>query len=261
MARGSFFRQLRIGLLLLLLAFVVIDVWVSRIRTHDWSERERVAVYPIAGDNSPVTMRHLQRLGDDDFVALERFFAREAARYAISTEQPVDFQLRHPIAARPPPPPDESGPVANAWWSIKLRWWVWQVTRDDPGPYARIRMFLIFHDPDRRSELPHSLGLRELLAGVAHVFADRRQKPVNDVVIAHELLHTLGATDKYDPATNLPLFPQGYAEPQRQPLYPQRFAELMGGRVPLSADRAEMPAGLGATRVGPLSAQEIAWSR
>ena len=23
----------------------------------------------------------------------------------------------------------------------------------------------------------------------------------NDVVIAHELLHTLGATDKYDPAT------------------------------------------------------------
>ena len=86
-----------------------------------------------------------------------------------------------------------------------------------------------------RAELPHSVGLRKLLLGVAHVFANRRQQPVNNVVIAHELMHTLGATDKYDPANNLPIFPQGFAEPDREPLYPQRFAEIMGGRIPISA--------------------------
>ena len=43
----------------------------------------------------------------------------------------------------------------------------------------------------------------------------------NDMVIAHELLHTLGATDKYDPVNNAPRFPDGYGDPQQMPLYPQ----------------------------------------
>jgi len=34
-------------------------------------------------------------------------------------------------------------------------------------------------------------------------------------VIAHELLYTLNATDKYDLNTGLPIFPNGYAEPER----------------------------------------------
>ena len=56
----------------------------------------------------------------------------------------------------------------------------------------------------------------------------------DDMVIAHELLHTLGATDKYDLRTNQPAHPDGFAEPDREPLYPQSFAELMGGRIPVS---------------------------
>lgn len=43
------------------------------------------------------------------------------------------------------------------------------------------------------------------------------------------------------------------------PLHPQRYAELMGGRIPLSASRAEMPGRLGDTLVGPLTAHEIGW--
>ena len=31
----------------------------------------------------------------------------------------------------------------------------------------------------------------------------------NNVVIAHELLHTVGATDKYDPVTDAPRIPDG----------------------------------------------------
>ena len=52
----------------------------------------------------------------------------------------------------------------------------------------------------------------------------------NDMVMAHELLHTLGATDKYDPASDAPRFPEGYGDPRQVPLYPQQFAELMAGR-------------------------------
>jgi len=83
----------------------------------------------------------------------------------------------------------------------------------------------------------------------------------NAVVIAHELLHTLGATDKYAPDSNLPRFPDGYAEPQRSPRHPQTFAEIMGGRIPIDESRADIPDSLGLTLIGPVTAAEIGWSR
>ena len=81
----------------------------------------------------------------------------------------------------------------------------------------------------------------------------------NDVVIAHELLHTLGASDKYDYGSNAPRFPDGYGDPQQQPLYPQRTAELMAGRRMISATRWEQVYGLEEVVIGPATALEIRW--
>jgi hypothetical protein len=81
----------------------------------------------------------------------------------------------------------------------------------------------------------------------------------NLVVIAHELLHTLGATDKYDFAANAPVYPDGYAEPDAKPLHPQRKAEIMAGRIPLSETRAEMPRGMHQVVIGARTAREINW--
>ena len=81
----------------------------------------------------------------------------------------------------------------------------------------------------------------------------------NNVVIAHELAHTVGATDKYNPANNQPVFPIGYAAPDREPRYPQRDAELMGGRVPRATTEAVMPKSLKQVRVGPATALELRW--
>ena len=57
-----------------------------------------------------------------------------------------------------------------------------------------------------------------------------------------------------------PVFPEGYAEPEREPLFPQRFAEIMGGRLPLSPTTSEIPAGLNRALIGEKTAQEINWS-
>ena len=80
------------------------------------------------------------------------------------------------------------------------------------------------------------------------------------MIITHELLHTLGATDKYDPQTNQPFFPDGFAEPERTPLYPQRWAEIMGGFIAVSEEKGLMPEGLSQTVIGPLTAGEIGWT-
>jgi hypothetical protein len=73
------------------------------------------------------------------------------------------------------------------------------------------------------------------------------------------MLHTLGASDKYLPGTNQPIYPIGYAEPDASPVHPQRYAEIMGGRVPISQSEARMPRSLKAARVGSATALEIRW--
>jgi hypothetical protein len=81
----------------------------------------------------------------------------------------------------------------------------------------------------------------------------------NNVVIAHELLHTVGATDKYDPANDAPRFPEGYGDPHQSPLYPQAKAEIMAGRRLLAADRWQQASSLDEVVVGSATAQEIRW--
>ena len=122
-----------------------------------------------------------------------------------------------------------------------------------------MKLFLLYFDPARSNRLGHSTGLQKGLLGRVNLFASRDMVSANNVVITHEFLHTLGATDKYDLLNNQPLYPDGYAIPQQVPLLPQRYAEIMAGRIPLTENKAEIPAGLGETLIGEKTAREINW--
>jgi len=121
-------------------------------------------------------------------------------------------------------------------------------------------MFVVYYDPKTHQRLAHSLGLQKGLIGVVNAFASPAQASRNNVVIAHEFMHTVGATDKYDPSNNQPVFPEGFAEPDRKPVYPQQRAEIMAGRIPVASNSAIMPRSLAACVVGPKTAQEIRWT-
>lgn len=105
--------------------------------------------------------------------------------------------------------------------------------------------------------LENSVGLQKGMIGIVNAYASRRQRGFNNVIIAHEFLHTLGATDKYDGLNGQPVFPDGIADPDRKPLYPQKIAEIMGGRIALSEFDAVIPSSLKYTTIGPLTASEI----
>ena len=139
-----------------------------------------------------------------------------------------------------------------------MRFWSWSVDKP-PGPTPTIRLFLLYHDPVLSPRLPHSVGLQKGLMGVANLFATHDMADANLVILAHELLHTLDASDKYDPRTNLPQYPDGFAQPLREPRYPQQYAELMAGRIPVSATQAEIPDSLTQVLIGPATAKEIGW--
>lgn len=77
-------------------------------------------------------------------------------------------------------------------------------------------------------------------------------------VISHELMHLLGARDRYAP-DGTTLIPEGLGEPDQDPLYPQLTAEIMAhGRV-LAPGREVAPGHLDELRVGASTAREIGW--
>ena len=254
-------RSLRITLLLLVLAIVAGQTWMDRIRTTSWRQPLWIGIYPLNGDGSANSDRYVSELTPARFADLESFFAREAARYGVPVAAPVHIEL-YPSPRSPPPLlAPGSGALATAWWSLKLRWYAAHAGRDAAQPAPHIRVFVLYHDPQLTERVPHSLGLQKGLVGVVYAFADAADDGGNSIVIAHELMHTLGATDKYDPQSDAPLYPQGFAEPLRRPLYPQPQAEIMAGRRPLTATEAVMPESLREVVVGPLTAAEIRWVR
>lgn len=253
-------RRLRIAVLLLILLFVGLDTYFDRVYSTDWNIPLRIAAYPINADGSDATERYIQQQRADAFHAIETFFEQEAKQYGLQMERPIRLTLAPQLRQQPPTLPRKAGRLAIASWSLRMRHWAWRVP-GAPGPAPDVKLFVLYHDPARSASLPHSVGLQKGLFGIVHVFADDDMKGSNDTVIAHELLHTLGATDRYDLRTNQPAHPDGYAEPDRQPLYPQSFAELMGGRIPLSSGESVTPESLRQVIVGGKTAAEIGWTK
>ena len=250
-------RNIRIAILLLILVFVALDTWFDRVYSTDWNNSLHVAILPVNADGSAAAERYIQSLGESAFQPIDSFFAEEAPEYGVALEQPVRMVLGPRVNELPPMLEPGTGRLGVMLWSLRARYWAW---RFDGPPGTAIKLFALYHDPQKSPALPHSLGLQKGLFGIVHVFADAAMAGSNDTVIAHELLHTLGATDKYDLRSTLPLLPEGYAEPDREPLYPQSFAELMGGRIPVTATRAEIPESLRQVVIGPQTAAEIGWT-
>lgn len=260
MAQGNFIRTLRQLLMFTVLVVVLGGTYLSRARSTTWEQPLWVGLYPISADDRRVTNDYIAGLDKKSFASIETFMRTEAQGFGIGIDRPVRLELGNKVTELPPEPPERPNPLTVMFWSLQLRWWAYQMTKDQPGAEPHIKMFLVYHDPEVTDTVPHSLGMKEGMIGVAHLFAKRNMRGSNKVVIAHEMLHTLGATDKYGLVGNFPKFPSGYAEPERKPRHPQRYAEIMGGRIPLSKAESSVPSSLKKVRVGAVTAAEISWT-
>lgn len=258
MLSGGFFKQLRILFLLFVLFIVAIDTYLTRIRSTDWDMPLRVVVYPINGDGSEVSAHYIDQLTIEPFKDIEVFMQDEAAQYQLPIQQPVLMKLAHPVNEIPPKPPQDRNMLSVMWWSLRLRYWAFSVD-EYKGPAPDVRIFVVYHDPEQNNHLDHSLGLEKGMIGVVNAFADKQMELPNNIVITHEFLHTVGASDKYDLSTGQPLYPDGFFEPDKQPRYPQEYAEIMVGVIPVSDSHSEMPKGLYQTIIGKRTAGEINW--
>jgi hypothetical protein len=122
-------------------------------------------------------------------------------------------------------------------------------------------IYLHFYSPqpDRRARYPlEYYGYRSQHEGVVFIPLDKENVEFALVNVAHEILHLMGAKDKFD-SFGRPLYPHGYAEPNRVPLYPQVAAEIMARSIPLGNDRTAPVTKLSQAVVGHRTALELNW--
>ena len=250
------FRRLRILLLLGVLAAAAGLSWLEQFMVRGWQVPLAVVVIPINGDGSQQAAETIRTLRVGDFDDINAFLQRETARYGVKQSPAMQVTLLPELKRKPPAPPRDGSVLKTVFWSLQLRWWVYQQSDAWLPQLGTIKLYVLYHAPEEGIALEHSLGLQKGLIGVVHAFADIRQTAQNNIVIAHELLHTLGATDKYD-AEGRPVYPQGYAEPELPQPMPRREAEIMAGRLVNAAGRLVMPPGLEQCVIGAMTAHEI----
>ena len=262
----SAWRKWRVGLLVL--ALIVIAAWaggVQKVRKSrtQWNRPLEVAIVllaPAAIDEARV-VRLRDALGDLDGRLAAEFgrYGRGGRPFAFSLVGPIPFHGTLPFT------PDSPRLVDRA----KHAWRLWRTLRDidsgsgfDPKPYdARIYMFLEPATTSGGAVTTFAEGSGAVGGEVGFV---RAAAGPNDAVlaltaVAHELLHCLGATDKYD-ASGHTVVPDGLAEPQLAPRFPQRYAEWMAGEIPSGPGQGRLPASLAELRVGPVTAREVGWA-
>ena len=252
-------KRLRIAVLLYVLLFVAAAQFFTARNAADWDAPLWVDIYAVAGDDSAVTRRFVESLSVTEFADAEAFFTREAKRYGVELEQPFKLRVIGEYADGLPQLDARAGPFGVLVWSLRMRWLATRLSWQAEEPSGDIVVFAVFHEPTNGVALDRSTALDKGLIAVANLFAGRDARATNQIVLAHELLHTLRATDKYSLESNAPSYPDGYAAPDARPLLPQSKAELMAGRIPLDERRAEMPSDLGAVVIGAATAREIGW--
>lgn len=250
-------KKFRIAILLLILAIVGIRSWQEQADLN-WKNSFYVAVYPVNAENSPVVAQYINNLQVNDFEPASQYLNAEAKRYGIDLYRPVNIVLGKSALQLPPAPPTDGNALKVILWSLKLRYFAWRNAQNFRVK-PQIQLYLLYYNPVTDRSLSHSTALQKGRVGRINLFGEKSYNDQNLVILSHELLHTLGASDKYDFANNMPIFPDGYANPQQQPLYPQTQAELMGGRIALTEQKAVIPKNLAQTIIGQKTAQEIGW--
>jgi len=253
------FRYLRIAVLLTILVIVAGNQFLTGNRFSSWEKPLWVTVYPIPVEPDGNIQRYVDDLGADSFREIGDFLRQQASRHGRQIDKPIVIQLAKPLASLPPELPLEGARLSTALWSLKMRWWSWRQGGQDGLAPDDIRMFVLYQKKSINGPMERSVGIKNGSYGLVHAVASRQATARNSMIITHELMHILGASDKYDLGSGQPIAPDGLANPGQSPLYPQQRAEIMGARIATSATRWRHPASLRSCVVGTVTATEIGW--
>lgn len=250
-------KSIRVLLLLLILAPLTFVAFAERDPRPGWDRPMVVGIYPYSADEDPAVLEWIERLSPADFRPIEAWLAGQAAAYQLEVDIPFELLLGRPLQNAPPPPPRQDKTWERLRWAAALRWWAWRF--DDQGLGIDIIVVARFHGESTPYRQLQSIGMHSPRLALVKQIASELEQPRNKLILAHELLHTVGASDHYQPGSGRPRHPQGYVEPNREPRYPQPAGEVMSMAWPFAADIHIDLHELENARIGATTAREIGW--
>jgi hypothetical protein len=259
--RSRAFFRVRVVVLLVVLFGVALYAWNdvrSRKARHDWASPLEVAVVVLAepGVDPAALDAFRARLP-----ALEEQLTAEKHRYQRGTWKPFAFTMFGPLAPNGAAPKlEEDGFLALAGHSY-ANWRYFGEVDERAHLTAKAyasRIYVTVRAPrDAERTFVEGESEQDGRIGTVDVELDPGSVDFALIVVAHELMHTLGATDKYD-AKGRPKFPEGLAEPDLGTY--QTKVEIMAQTRPVTIDLFAQPDTLGDVAVGPATAREIGWT-
>jgi hypothetical protein len=260
---GSRFYYARLTLLLALL-FVVVTYAIHDVRSRharkEWDHTLSVAIVVIrhgaVDDGSINALR-------DRAPALASRLESELHRYAPSAKAPFAFTVFGAIdGMQPAPTVNGDGLVALASYAWDLHRWTSNIdSRVNlvAGAYDS-RIYVTAEPPTSKKHMIEGASEPGGRVGVVTVDLDALTIDYALAVIAHELFHTLDATDKYDEGGHTRV-PDGLAEPDLAPRFPQRLVEVMAQGRPTSPTEEKTLDVIDELAVGPATAREVGWTQ
>ncbi|MBL9039135.1 MAG: hypothetical protein JNG84_11505 [Archangium sp.] len=253
--RKNAFRNARVAVLLLTMAGVVL--WgIGRARRLDrrtsWERPLRISVVLLA--TRPLTDQETSPWAST-MEALDAWFSREWARFhAGETAAMVQWQLETPavVAALPGIPTSTSDTIA-------LGQRLDDVDRGISAPVTDATIYVVL-SAGNEAELVEGIGEAGGRRGLVFGRLGDTDVQLEATAIAHELLHCLGASDKYDGAGHARV-PEGLVAPEQEPRYPQPAAEVMVGEKPTAPNEGTPARRLDEVQIGPTTAREVRWTR
>jgi hypothetical protein len=254
-------RALRVSLLLALLVGVIVyaahDV-LSRRARNEWKRTLDVAFVVVTepGVDTSATAELRVRLPE-----LSQRLSAELRRYRPSAPAPFAFVAYGPVAlGRPVPGLSGEGLAADARYAWDLRGFTREVDERArvPSRGFDMRLYLVVSPPTKQALVEGASEHGGRIA-IARAELDHETVDVALIVAAHELFHTVGAEEHYGPDGRV-LVPDGLAEPELEPTFPQRRVEIMARNRPVSATEELRPTTLDELAVGPSTAREIGWA-
>ena len=270
---------------ILLAVFVVVAIWglwMHSLDNHTFAWERSVTISVVAlldnvgggGTDPAQDARFVQRFmsrsayGRHNFREVEEWVQREYTRHTGDERKMFEYFLRGPVRLTAPPP---ALPASDASFMERLR-----ATNRFLGYFEEISerkelllattditLFIYFYDDYDESRRKlflsyDSVATRRSRMGI--IFAPINYSLLGNTcaVVAHELLHPLGASDKYD---GISVYPEGYADPGQNPRYPQELAEIMALGIPVGLGRDEPVRDLQECVVGDVTAREMNWVR
>src|SRR5258706_1371460 len=151
-------RRIRIAILLVVLAVVAGQAWLDRQRATSWEHTVWVGAFPLSADGSEISSAYIATLSDADLQPVAEFITREARRYGIGIEEPVNLRLYPAPASGPPELAPQANLLERVIWSLRLRHY--RSAALEPIRRARPRVAPVppYHGTPAPTRLPPSLA-------------------------------------------------------------------------------------------------------